>query len=163
EIKATRIAVDTVALSYRDVTSRVRQQEQIADSEAQAREMAGRMADLQRVTAALAGASRLAEVLQVMQEQVLAASDADGLMVLLGQGDRLIMWHNTGHRPRSRNRQIELPLDGPSAVATVVRERRPRFFASRAEFRAEFPAGRQAVVAGDKNAWAILPLVSAPE
>src|SRR5262249_22821883 len=106
EIKATRIAVDTVALSYRDVTSRVRQQEQIADSEAQAREMAGRMADLQRVTAALAGASRLAEVLQVMQEQVLAASDADGLMVLLVQGDRLIMWHNTGHRPRSRNRQI---------------------------------------------------------
>lgn len=163
EIKATRIAPDVVALSYRDATPRVRQQEQIADSEAQAREVAGRMAALQAVTASLAGAVRVADVLRVMQEKVLASAGADGLIVLLLEEDRLIVRHNTGYRPSNREAPIEFPTDGSTAVASALRQRRPWFFSSREEFLAEFPASADSVQASDKHAWAILPLISADQ
>jgi GAF domain-containing protein/anti-sigma regulatory factor (Ser/Thr protein kinase) len=161
EIKATRIAADVVALSYRDVTSRVRQQEQIAESEAQARQMAGRMSALQTVTASLAGAVRVADVLRVIQEKVLATAQADGLMVLLLEDDRLVVRHNTGYHPPEGPGRLDFPADGSAAIAWVTRTRQPLFASSREEFLADFPDRRKSVEASDKHAWAMLPLISA--
>jgi PAS domain-containing protein/anti-sigma regulatory factor (Ser/Thr protein kinase) len=161
EIKATRVAPDVVALSYRDVTSRVRQQEQIAHSEAQARRAAGRMAALQAVTASLAGAVVVADVLAAMQERVLALASADGLIVLLLEEDRLVVRHNTGFQPPGNVTRLEFATEGPAAVARAVRERTPLFYASREEFLVEFPDHRASVDASDKYAWSMLPLVSA--
>jgi len=163
EIKATRIARDLVALSYRDVTSRVRQQEQIADSEAQAREVAGRMASLQAITASLAGAVRVADVLRVMQEQILTSAQADGLMVLLLEEDRLVVRHNTGYRPVDAALPVGFPLDSSWAIAQVTRLRQPLFASSREAFLDRFPDRREPVEASDKHAWAMLPLISADQ
>ncbi len=160
EIKASRIAADVVALSYRDVTSRVRQQEQIAESEAQARQVAGRMAALQTVTASLAGAVRVTDVLRVMQEQILASTSADGLTVLLLEADRPVLRHSSGSDP-NRPGQLDFPIDDSSAVAWVTRTRRPLFAGSREELLAEFPQRRRSVESGDEHAWAMLPLISA--
>jgi hypothetical protein len=160
EIKATRVAPDVVALSFRDVTPRVRQQEQIADSEAQARRAAGRMAALQAVTAALAGAVGVADVLAAMQREVLALAAADGLIVLLLEEDRLVVRHNTGFQPPGDAR-IEFATEGPAAVARAVRDRTPLFFGSREGFLVDFPGHRASVEASDKYAWSMLPLVSA--
>lgn len=161
EIKATRVAPDVVALSYRDVTSRVRQQDQIADSEAQARRAAGRMAALQAVTASLAGAVGVTDVLQVMQEKVLALAAADGLMVLLLEENRLVLRHNSAYHPVDGPEPGDLPADGPGAVARTVRQRQPVFYGNREEYLAEFADHRDVVEASDKHAWSMLPLISA--
>jgi GAF domain-containing protein/anti-sigma regulatory factor (Ser/Thr protein kinase) len=161
ELKATRVARDVVALSYRDVTSRVRQQEQVADSEAQALRAAGRMADLQAVTAALARAAGMSDVLGVMQAEVLSRTGADGLIVLLLEDDRLVVRHNTGYVRTDRLMTVEFATEGPAVVARAVRQREPLFFGSRADFLVAYPGHRTAVEASDKQAWAMLPLVSA--
>jgi GAF domain-containing protein/anti-sigma regulatory factor (Ser/Thr protein kinase) len=161
EIKATRVAPHVVALSYRDVTTHVRQREQLADSEEDARRAAGRIAALQAVTASLAGAVTVTDVLTVMQEKVLALAGADGLIVMLLEEGWLVVRHNTGFKPPEGRGQIEFATDGPAAVARAVRLREPMFFASRTEFLDQFPGHRAAVEGADKHAWTMLPLVSA--
>ena len=78
-----------------------------------------------------------------------------------GGDDRLVVRHNTGYVPADRSMVIEFATEGPAAVARAVRGREPLFFSSREEFLVDYPGHRSAVLATDKHAWAMLPLVSA--
>ena len=99
EVKISRADQDHVAVSYRDVTERVLQQERISRSEVQARQAAERMAALQAFTAALAAASTPAEVYAVIGSLVRPSAGGAGLVVLLRDEDRLTVHHDTGYEP----------------------------------------------------------------
>ena len=82
EVKVGRVDVDVVAVSYRDITEQVDQQEQLAHSAAQVRLAAERTAALQAVTAALVAASTPDEVYAAMGAVVRPSAGGHGIAVL---------------------------------------------------------------------------------
>jgi GAF domain-containing protein/anti-sigma regulatory factor (Ser/Thr protein kinase) len=161
EIKISRVDVDFVAMSYRDVTERVRQQERIAESEAQAREAAQRTAALQAISAALAAASTPEDVYAVMSSTVGPSAGGQGLAVFLRDENRLVLSHHAGYEPLVVKALSELPLDGSHPAAAAARTGEPRFFASPAEYIAAQPEQEHIVRMGGRQAWAVLPLATA--
>jgi serine phosphatase RsbU (regulator of sigma subunit)/anti-sigma regulatory factor (Ser/Thr protein kinase) len=161
EFKATRVVGDVVAVSYREVTHRVRQQRLVEASEARARLAAGRIAVLQAVTAALARANTVADVLAVMTRQHADWAGGEGLLVFLREGDRLVLRHHSGYPPQCLERASELPLDGDSSLAVAARLGTALFHRSpEAPLRADpGPVGSGPVA--NLHAWAVAPLVSA--
>jgi GAF domain-containing protein/anti-sigma regulatory factor (Ser/Thr protein kinase) len=161
EIKISRVDVDFVAMSYRDVTERVRQQERVVRSEAQAREAAQRTAALQAISAALAAASTPADVYAMMTSTVGPSAGGQGLAVWLRDENRLVLSHHAGYEPLVVEALRELPVDGSHPAAEAARTAQPRFFPTPAEYIAAQPEQEHVVRAGGRQAWAVLPLATA--
>jgi PAS domain-containing protein len=161
EIKVVRVDAGLVAVSYRDVTEQVGQQEEIARSAAQARQAAELTAALQVVTAALVSASTSAEVYAAMGSVVRPSAGGRGIVVLLREEDRLVLRYHAGYEPDVVDQLRELPLSHPYPATEVSATGRPRYLRSLAEFAAAQPDPRTAICAGGRRAWAFLPLASA--
>jgi serine phosphatase RsbU (regulator of sigma subunit)/PAS domain-containing protein len=163
DIKISRADPARIAVSYRDVTERVHQQQRVSLGEAQALYAAERMAALQALTAALAAATTPAEVYAVIGSLVRPSAGGAGLVVLLRDQDRLTVHHDTGYERFVIERLDGLPLAHSYPAAEVVRTGRPRYLSSLAEFVEEQSAEVAPVPAGDRQAWACLPLITAGE
>jgi serine phosphatase RsbU (regulator of sigma subunit) len=159
EIKISRADQDYVAVSYRDVTERVKQQERIARSESQARRSAERTASLQAVTAALAAASTPAEVYAVMGAVVRPSAGGHGLMVLVRDEGRLTMRFHAGYEAALVDRLRAIPVHDSHPIARSVRDGEPMYFHTPDEFAAAVAEGeRPSAAIGDRQSWAFLPL-----
>jgi serine phosphatase RsbU (regulator of sigma subunit)/PAS domain-containing protein len=161
EIKISRADDDHVAVSFRDVTERVQVQARISSGEVQARQAAERTAALQRLTAALAAASTPADVYAVIVSLVRPSAGGAGLVVLLREEGRLTVHDATGYEPEVIERLHGLPLTHSYPAAEVVRTGQPRFLAGRDEFDTAQASEPAPVPAGDRHAWAFLPMTSA--
>jgi serine phosphatase RsbU (regulator of sigma subunit)/PAS domain-containing protein len=161
EIKIGRVDIGFVAMSYRDVTASVAQQEQVARSAAQAREAAERNAVLQTVTAALVAASTSAEVYAAMGSVVRPSAGGRGLLVLLREEDHLALHYDAGYEPDVVEQLRRLPITHPYPAAEVSITGRPRYLRNPAEFAAAQPDPVTAISAGGRQAWAFLPLATA--
>jgi serine phosphatase RsbU (regulator of sigma subunit)/PAS domain-containing protein len=160
EIKISRADQHYVAVSYRDVTERVKQQERIARSEAEARRAIARTEALQTVTAALAAASTPAEVYAVMGTVVRPSAGGHGLVVLLRDEGRLVVSHHVGYELTVVEQLRVLPLSHRYPAAEAARTGAPRYITSIEEFRAAQVDEEHPIPAGGRQAWAFLPLSS---
>lgn len=161
DIKIARADPERIAVSYRDVTERAHQQQRISLGEAQARHAAERMAALQALTAALAAASTPAEVYAVIGSLVRPSAGGAGLVVLLCDQQRFTVHHDTGYERFVVQRLDGLPLAHRYPATEVVRTGQPRYLSSLAEFSAAQADEVSPVPAGDRQAWAFLPLATA--
>jgi len=163
EIKISRADAEHVAVSYRDITERTRQQERISHGEVQARQAAERTAALQALTAALAAASTPAEVYAVIGSLVRPSAGGAGLVVLLRDEERLTVHHHSGYEPEVIDRLDGLPLTHSYPATEVVRTGLPRYLSGRGEFDAAQASEADPVPSGDRHGWAFLPMTSAGE
>jgi serine phosphatase RsbU (regulator of sigma subunit)/PAS domain-containing protein len=161
EIKISRADVDHVAVSFRDVTEWVQQQQLISYGEITARQAAERTAALQKLTAALAAATTPAEVYAVIVSLVRPSAGGTGLVVLLKDEGRLTVHDATGYEREVIERLHGLPLTHSYPATEVVRTGQPRYLSTRAEFDAAQAHLPDPVPAGDRHAWAFLPMASA--
>jgi serine phosphatase RsbU (regulator of sigma subunit)/PAS domain-containing protein/anti-sigma regulatory factor (Ser/Thr protein kinase) len=161
DIKISRIDAERIAVSFRDVTERVHQQQRISLGEAQARSAVERMAALQALTAALAAASTPAEVYAVIGSLVRPSAGGAGLVVLLQDQGRLTVHHDVGYEHFVVERLDGLPLTHSYPATEVVRTGQPRYLSELAEFTAAQADEAVPVPAGHRQAWAFLPLATA--
>jgi serine phosphatase RsbU (regulator of sigma subunit)/PAS domain-containing protein len=158
EVKIARVDVDVVAVSYRDITDHVDQQEQLARGAAAVHAAAIRTDALQAVTAALVAASTPDEVYAAMGTVLRPSAGGNGLVVLLAEDGRLVLRYHAGYEPDVVSRLRELPLTHPYPAVRVGTDGEPRFLRSPAEFAAEQPDTTTAISGGGRRAWAFLPL-----
>jgi PAS domain-containing protein len=136
DLKIVCVELGFVAVSYREITEQIGQQEQLEHAVEQARAAADRTAHLQSVTAALqtvtaafVAASTPQEVYAAMAAVMRPAAGAQGLAVLLAQRSRLVLAHHVGYEPHvvEQLRELPLPHQYPAAEAAISGQpRRPR-------------------------------------
>ena len=160
ETKATRVADDVVALSFRDITDRARQGRRVVASEAAARAAAARTAALQSATAALARAVTVAEVYAVMTDQVRPLEGWESLVVMLREDGQLVVSHASGLTPGAMGNLRPVPLDDPYPMSTAARTRSAAFYGSQDTFVAAFPERASQARAAMRQAWAFIPLLA---
>jgi serine phosphatase RsbU (regulator of sigma subunit)/PAS domain-containing protein len=161
ELKVVRVDVEVVAVSYRDITEQVDQQELLALSAVRVRAAADRTAALQAVTAALVAASTPDEVCAAMGTVVRPSAGGHGIAVLLLEDDRLVLHYHAGYEDHVVDQLRELPLSHPYPATRVSATGQPRYLGSPEEFAAAQPDPRTAVSGGGRAAWAFLPLSTA--
>ncbi len=168
EIKIVRVDLGFVAVSYREITEQVGQQEQLQRAAEEARAAAARTERLQAVTAALqkvteafVAANTPAEVYAAMDQVMRPAAGGHGLAVLLLEHDRLVLRHHAGYEPEIIENLRELPLSHPYPAADVTVTGEARYLHSPTEFAAAQPDPATAISGGSRQAWAFLPLITA--
>ncbi len=109
-------------------------------------------------SAALAEAVSVRDVTDVVATMVLGAFDGAGMLVSLADSGKLRLAGSTGYSPVAMAFLDGLPLDAVTPVTQVMRTREPLFLPSRQAYLGAFPDRIEAVEAGDKQAWAFLPL-----
>jgi serine phosphatase RsbU (regulator of sigma subunit)/PAS domain-containing protein len=160
ELKVARVDDGVVAVSYRDVTEQVDQQDQLAHSAAQVRAAAERTTALQAVTAALVAASTPDEVYAALGAVVRPSAGGHGIVVLLVEEGRLVLRYHAGYEDEVVDQLRELPLSHPYPAAQVSVTGQPRYLSSRAELAAAQPDPDTAISGGGRAAWAFLPLTT---
>jgi len=129
---------------------------------AQARASAERMARLQSVTAALAGAvsgDQVAEI--IIREGVAALGALEGILCLTSDDGRwLQIVREVGLPSSTLNEWHRFSVDGPFPLSEAVRTGKPVFIENRAEAVARFPQIRDANTRAVAESWASLPLRS---
>lgn len=151
--EATLAAVCAALASAVDAT-RLLATERAARAEAEAARR--NLARLQRVTAALSGASTRDEVARLLAEEGVAALGARAGGVCFTHGDELRLAAAVGYEPSLLARFARFSLHDEYPISTAVRERRPVFM--------ESPAWRREVGipgAADFGAAAAVPLLHA--
>jgi serine phosphatase RsbU (regulator of sigma subunit)/PAS domain-containing protein/anti-sigma regulatory factor (Ser/Thr protein kinase) len=161
EVRASRVADNVAAVSYRDVTGRVRHERRAMASEADARVAAERIAALQSVTAALARAGRVADVYAVMTEQVRPFAVWESLVVMLLEDDRLVVSYASGLTEASERGLRDATLDDRHPMSRVVRERLPLFYGDPKEYLVDYPERAAQLAEAERGARAFIPLLSA--
>ncbi|MEU1125102.1 SpoIIE family protein phosphatase [Streptomyces sp. NPDC005899] len=117
----------------------------------------GRVHQLIHLAAALSQTVTVADVVDMVADQVLPAFEARGMVISVADAGRLRIIGHRGYDPRSVARLDGLPLDTDLTPAGhALRSGTPSFFADPAEMTRAHP--RAAVLSG-KRAWAFLPLV----
>jgi serine phosphatase RsbU (regulator of sigma subunit)/PAS domain-containing protein len=159
ELKAVRVDIETIAVSYRDITEQVDRQRQLEDGAEQARVAAERTSALQAVTAALAAASTPDEVYLAMGTVVRPSAGGHGVAVLLVERDRLVLRYHAGYEDHVVARLREVPMSHPYPATGVAATGQPRYLSTPAEFAAAQPV--DAISGGGRSAWAFLPLSTA--
>ncbi|MEU0673489.1 SpoIIE family protein phosphatase [Streptomyces sp. NPDC006172] len=117
---------------------------------------------MSEVTAALAKAVTAADVVRVVEERVLPALGADGLLVQGLDDDRLRLIGCVGY-PQSFIDVVGTrlsPLAASPAVAAVLRTGTPRFVESQAEYLRLYPEAQFLADASPKHAWVFAPLIA---
>ncbi len=163
EIKIGRASEDFVAISFREVTEQVEQQERLASSVARAELAAARATALQRVANALVAASTTAQVYAAIGSVLRPSAGGQGLAVLLATDSELRLQYHAGYEPDVVERLRAIPRDHPYPAVEVARTGRARFVVSIAEFDAIQADPATAVPRGGRQAWAFLPLTVAGE
>jgi GAF domain-containing protein len=158
ELKVSRVDIDVVAVTYRDITEYIDHQEQLARSAAAVQAAAERTTALQAVTAALVAANTPEQVYAAMGTVVRPSAGGHGLVVLLNEDGRLVLRYHAGYEPDVVGQLRELPLSHPYPAAQVSTTGEPRYLASPAEFAGAQPDAGTAVSGGGRQAWAFLPL-----
>ncbi|MCA2216581.1 SpoIIE family protein phosphatase [Jidongwangia harbinensis] len=161
ELRAVRVEQDFVAVSYREITEQVRQQQQLARNAEQIRAAAERTAALQAVTAALVAASTPEEVYAAMGAVVRPSAGGHGIAVLLVERGRLVLRYHAGYEQHVVAQLADLPLSHPYPAAQVSRTGEPRYLTSAEDFARAQPDPATAVSGGGRAAWAFLPLSTA--
>jgi serine phosphatase RsbU (regulator of sigma subunit)/PAS domain-containing protein/anti-sigma regulatory factor (Ser/Thr protein kinase) len=161
EVRASRVAENVVAISYRDVTGRVRHERRALASEADARLAAERIAALQSVTAALARAGQVADVYGVMTEQVRPFAAWESLVVMLLEEDRLVVSYASGLTESAQRALRDAQVDDRYPMSRVVRDRLPLFYRSPEEYLHDYPERAEQLAEAGRGAWAFIPLMSA--
>ncbi|MET7422673.1 SpoIIE family protein phosphatase [Dactylosporangium sp. NPDC005555] len=174
ELKIARARADAgapaVAVSFREVTDQVQQQRHLAAIAAEAEQAAARATDaaarataLQTATTALVAASTTAEVYAAIGSVLRPSAGGQGLALLLLEDRQLQLRFHDGYEPDVVARLRELPLDHPYPATAVARTGQPLYLTSLAQFQATQPDPGTAVPAGERQAWAFLPLTVAGE
>ncbi|HTJ37624.1 MAG TPA: SpoIIE family protein phosphatase [Dactylosporangium sp.] len=159
EVSAARAGDDCVAVSFRDVTRQVRQQERVELSIGAARRAAARNAALQAVTSALVAASTSADVYAAIGSVLRPSAGGQGLALLLRRGGNLVLTYHAGYEPPVVERLQGVPLEHPYPATEVARTGRARYLTSLAEFVLAQAAGPgEPIPSGGRQAWAFLPL-----
>ncbi|MGW2643113.1 ATP-binding SpoIIE family protein phosphatase [Streptomyces sp. NPDC001348] len=117
---------------------------------------------MSEVTAALAKAATASDVVRVVEERVLPALGADGLLVQGLDNDRLRLIGCVGY-PQSFIDVVGTrlsPLAASPAVADVLRTGTPRFVETQAEYLRLYPTAQFLADASPKNAWVFAPLIA---
>jgi uncharacterized protein YigA (DUF484 family) len=132
------------------------------DAERVARERTER---LQRLTAALAGASSESDVTHVVVSNLRDVALASRVAIYRVEPGvdghaELAMVDESGVDASTRMRYGRVALDSPFPVAEIIRKREPVFLRDHAAFRERFRDWPADGRAADQEAWAALPLVS---
>ncbi|OJF10973.1 SpoIIE family protein phosphatase [Couchioplanes caeruleus] len=162
EINIGRAGAGFVAVSFREITEQVDQQQELIRSVARAEQAATRAGALQKVTTALVSASTTAEVYAAIGAVLRPSAGGQGLALLLRNDDHLRVHYHAGYEPDVVERLSRLPLDDPYPATVVARTGRPQFLTSIDEFEAVQPEATR-VPRGGRKAWAFLPLATAGE
>ncbi len=172
EVKIARAGAGapSVAVSFREVTGQVAQERHLAAVAAKAEEAAARATDaaarataLQTATTALVAASTTAEVYAAIGSVLRPSAGGQGLALLLRHERQLQLRYHDGYEPDVVDRLRELPLDHQYPATAVARTGHPHYLTSLAQFRAAQPDPEHFVPAGERQAWAFLPLAVAGE
>ncbi|MGW7281975.1 SpoIIE family protein phosphatase [Streptomyces sp. NPDC054844] len=119
----------------------------------------GRVHQLIHLSAALSQTVTMADVTNVVADQILPAFEAQGMVISAADAGRLKITGQRGYDPRTIARLDGLPLDTDLTPAgDVLRNAVPAFFADPGEMARTYP--RASTLSG-KQAWAFLPLVMA--
>ncbi|MEV6762639.1 GAF domain-containing protein [Streptomyces sp. NPDC051105] len=120
-----------------------------------------RTAKAARLTAALAEAVTVQDVVQAVADHVLSPFGADGLVVSMFENGRLTRVGEVGY-PLEYLKRFEGPLTAGMPVTDVLRTHKPLFLESPAEIYERYPAVKDRILMGTspKMAWAFLPLVA---
>lgn len=117
----------------------------------------GRIHQLIHLAAALSQTVTVADVVNVVADQILPAFGAQGMVLSAADAGRLRITGHQGYDPRNVARLDGLPLDTDLTPAgRVLDSGVPAFFADPAEMARAYP--RAAELSG-KKAWAFLPLL----
>ncbi|MFJ9562538.1 SpoIIE family protein phosphatase [Streptomyces fuscichromogenes] len=113
------------------------------------------------LTAALAEAVTVQDVVRAVAQRVLSPFGATGLIVSVFEDGRLTRVGEVGY-PADYLRRFEGPLAAGMPVADVLRTRRPQFMESPAQMYERYPAVTDRIMMGasPKTAWAFLPLIA---
>jgi PAS domain-containing protein len=145
---------DGLAWYFTDVTE---SRERKAERAAAEREAAGRAAQIQELTAALAEAATSQDVVAAVAERVLPPFGASGLIMQVVEGDRMPVIGAVGY-PQSMVDMVGRPLRDVPPAAEALRDHRPWFISSPKEYAKRYPTFAAQPGTG-KQAWAFLPLV----
>ncbi|MEV6602196.1 SpoIIE family protein phosphatase [Actinoplanes sp. NPDC051346] len=162
EINIGRAGAGFVAVSFREITELVDQQDELTRSVARAEQAAARAETLQKVTTALVAASTTAEVYAAIGSVLRPSAGGQGLALLLRHDNHLRVHYHAGYEPDVVERLSRLPLDHPYPATAVARTGRPQYLVSITEFEASQPAELR-LPRGGRQAWAFLPLAAAGE
>ncbi|TXS33461.1 SpoIIE family protein phosphatase [Streptomyces sp. gb1(2016)] len=117
----------------------------------------GRIHQLIHLATALSQTVTVADVINMVADQILPAFGAQGMVISAADAGRLRIIGHRGYDPRSVTRLDGLPLDTDLTPAgQALRSGVPAFFADPAEMTRAYP---RASVLSEKHAWAFLPLV----
>lgn len=161
ELKAVRVDIGSVAVSYRDVTEQVDHQRQLEHSAAQAQAAAQRTTALQTVTAALVAAHTPDDVYLAIGTVLRPSAGGHGLAVLLTEPGGLGLRYSAGYEDHVVDQLQHVPMSHPYPAAGVARTGQPRYLSSPQEFDAAQPDRDNAISGGGRKAWAFLPLATA--
>ncbi|SHN27412.1 SpoIIE family protein phosphatase [Actinacidiphila paucisporea] len=121
-----------------------------------ARGGAGRLYQLMHLAAALTEAAGVADVVDLIADQIMPAFGAQGLMLTTVDGGRLRVIGSRGYPPAVVERLDGLPVDADLTPAgDVLAANMPQFFESAEDLAAAYP---RAPALSGKQAWAFLPL-----
>src|SRR6185437_3181105 len=120
-----------------------------------------RAAALQDATAALARASTVSDVYEVMTRQMRPLAGWQSLVVMLREDHRLVVSHASGLSASAAANLREAPLDDPYPMSRAVRDRTPSFYGDAAAYLADFPERANHLAGAEQRAWAFVPLLSA--
>ena len=120
-----------------------------------------RTAKAVELTAALAEAVTVQDVVGAVAHHVLSPFGADGLIVSVFEDGRLTRVGEVGY-PVEYLKRLEGPLAAGMPVTDVLRTRRPQFLESPEQIYERYPAVTDKILMGTspKMAWAFLPLVA---
>ncbi|MFD9436600.1 SpoIIE family protein phosphatase [Streptomyces sp. NPDC060002] len=119
----------------------------------------GRIHQLIHLAAALSQTVTVADVVNVVADQILPAFGAQGMVISVVDAGRLRITGHRGYDPRNVARLDGLPLDtGLTPAGHVLQSGIPAFFADPAEMARAYP---RAPALSGKQAWAFLPLLVA--
>ncbi|MGW1618851.1 ATP-binding SpoIIE family protein phosphatase [Streptomyces sp. NPDC002172] len=115
----------------------------------------------EELTATLAEAVTVQDVVQAVAQHVLSPFCADGLVVSVFEDGRLTRVGEVGY-PADYLKRFEGPLNAGLPVTDVLRTHRPQFMESPAQMYERYPAVTDRILMGTspKMAWAFLPLIA---
>ncbi|MFG3289609.1 SpoIIE family protein phosphatase [Streptomyces sp. NPDC048179] len=147
---------DGPAIQFTDVTER-----RLLDAEHQAAEraVAERSTRIDLLTAALARAVTVRDVVDAVAALVLPAFGAAGLVVQVVEGEYLRLVEAKGYPPEFLQRMQRLPLSDRNPNADAFRSRAPVFLTSQPHFARHYPDYADHASRFGKQAWAFLPLI----
>ncbi|WP_372458230.1 SpoIIE family protein phosphatase [Streptomyces sichuanensis] len=118
----------------------------------------GRIFRLMHLAAALTETVSVQDVIDLTADQVLPAFGARGMIMSTAEAGRLRAIGHRGYEPDVIARLEGLPIDADlTPVGRALVTGAPSFFADRAELTRSYPRAPQI---SDKQAWAILPLIT---